>query len=299
MRRTLGSILIDIVLVIIVIIGIILCVRVSKSRTTKEENIHNSNDQKLSVLVDEEEIEEVKEETTKEEKVVTTKEEKVVTNNKTNTTNTTKNNSTTKKNNSTTNKSASKNTITNKTTEVKKETKKENVENKQNIVVKEEEPVVKQEKKVTQEDVIKFFDKLENEIITSENIEKARVKVKSTFIKITDFIFYGTEINGYTFNGLTDEMKVRVLNFAAELDSHIEEYFPGYKETIKTDYNNFVIKLSAKYQEIESKVCAKIGTQTCENARLGLKLTSELIKSVTKSGIEALKTWYEKYRLTN
>lgn len=55
---------------------------------------------------------------------------------------------------------------------------------------------------------------------------------KWVFVSIVDFLFYDGEINGITFDELTDSGKQKVLEIASKVDSAIETKIPGYKETI-------------------------------------------------------------------
>ena len=55
---------------------------------------------------------------------------------------------------------------------------------------------------------------------------------KGVFVSIVDFLFYNGEINGVTFDELTDSGKQKVLEIASKIDSAIESKIPGYKETI-------------------------------------------------------------------
>ena len=55
---------------------------------------------------------------------------------------------------------------------------------------------------------------------------------KGVFVSIVDFLFYDGEINGVTFDELTDSGKQKVLEIASKVDSAIESKIPGYKETI-------------------------------------------------------------------
>lgn len=55
---------------------------------------------------------------------------------------------------------------------------------------------------------------------------------KGVFVSIVDFLFYDGEINGVTFNELTDSGKQKVLEIASKVDGAIESKIPGYKETI-------------------------------------------------------------------
>lgn len=55
---------------------------------------------------------------------------------------------------------------------------------------------------------------------------------KGVFVSIVDFLFYDGEINGVTFDELTDSGKQKVLAIASKVDGAIESKIPGYKETI-------------------------------------------------------------------
>lgn len=55
---------------------------------------------------------------------------------------------------------------------------------------------------------------------------------KGLFVSIVDFLFYDGEINGVTFDELTDSGKQKVLEIANKVDGAIESKMPGYKETI-------------------------------------------------------------------
>ena len=57
---------------------------------------------------------------------------------------------------------------------------------------------------------------------------------KGVFVSIVDFLFYDGEINGVTFDELTDSGKQKVLEIASKVDSAIESKIPGYKETISS-----------------------------------------------------------------
>ena len=55
---------------------------------------------------------------------------------------------------------------------------------------------------------------------------------KGVFVSIVDFLFYDGEINGVTFDELTDKGKEQVLKLANKVDGAIESKILGYKETI-------------------------------------------------------------------
>lgn len=71
--------------------------------------------------------------------------------------------------------------------------------------------------------------KINNGNVSDESFSDS---AKGVFVSIVDFLFYDGEINGVTFNELTDSGKQKVLEIASKVDSAIETKIPGYKETI-------------------------------------------------------------------
>ena len=67
---------------------------------------------------------------------------------------------------------------------------------------------------------------------------------KGVFVSIVDFLFYDGEINGVTFDELTDSGKQKVLEIASKVDNAIESKIPGYKETISDTASNAFNKAS-------------------------------------------------------
>ena len=119
-------------------------------------------------------------------------------------------------------------------------------------------------------------------------------------------MFYGTEINGYTFQQLTDSAKLHITNIVIEIDAMLEEVRPGYKNEIKLGVNNVIEKATIKYLEISNKVCTELGPEACSQAkkdfqvmRESLGLTLDLAKDLTKQGLQSLKEWYEIFRKSN
>ena len=72
--------------------------------------------------------------------------------------------------------------------------------------------------------------------VNNDSVDKTstdwKMKAKKVFITVTDFIFYGGEIGGYTFRELSDSAKETVINVALSIDETIESYAPNYKETL-------------------------------------------------------------------
>ena len=130
--------------------------------------------------------------------------------------------------------------------------------------------------------------------------------IKDGFIKIVDFIFYGTEINGYTFDSLTEEARLKIMQVALSIDSKIDEYFPGYKQTISSKTKDIYYNLKASvvelYLDTVSKICSN-NESLCQHAREDFQfmkdsfgITWDFIKGLAGSGIDKLREWYEIFR---
>lgn len=92
----------------------------------------------------------------------------------------------------------------------------------------------------TEEDVKKYFDdmkKLAIKTIESDSVQNVKDELIDIFILGTDFIFFGTEIKGYTFEELGVETKQHIINTFVEMDEIIREKYPNYKEVVSEEYN--------------------------------------------------------------
>ena len=87
----------------------------------------------------------------------------------------------------------------------------------------------------SEQDVITYMNEME-QAVNNDSVDKTsndwKMKAKKVFITVTDFIFYGGEIGGYTFRELSDSAKETVINVALSIDETIESYAPNYKETL-------------------------------------------------------------------
>lgn len=206
-----------------------------------------------------------------------------------------KENQTPKANTNTSTKSNTTKTQTNKTTKpVKTETIKNTVTN----------TTVKVDN--ASEKVVKYIENDDKNVFTDANIEDFNSKVKAEIIKITDFVFNGTEINGHTFDELTEQAKLYVMDLLVKIDAKIEEVHPGYKDEIKIKVKDYTGKITDKYYEITEKICTEMGTTACNQAKkdvekmkVNFNLTLDLAKIIGKSAVESLKEWYEIFKSTN
>ena len=156
------------------------------------------------------------------------------------------------------------------------------------------------------EKVVKYIENDEKNVFTDANIEEFNAKVKAEIIKITDFVFNGTEINGHTFDELTEQAKLYVMDLLVKIDAKIEEVHPGYKDEIKIKVKDYTDRITDKYYEITEKICTEMGTTACNQAKKDVEtmkenfnLTLDLAKVIGKSTIESIKEWYEIFKSTN
>lgn len=155
----------------------------------------------------------------------------------------------------------------------------------------------------TENDVVKFFKNMENEIDSSSTFKE---KFKKYFIDIVDFIFYDKEIKGYTFDELGSMAKIKIISIALKMDSKIEEYVPNYKENISDTsskvYNNVKEKLITSYLEISTDICSGDNEAECRKVKeiFGevkdvCKIGWSFIKTLVGNGVTKLRGWYEIY----
>ena len=156
------------------------------------------------------------------------------------------------------------------------------------------------------EKVVKYIENDDKNVFTDANIEDFNSKVKAEIIKITDFVFNGTEINGHTFDELTEQAKLYVMDLLVKIDAKIEEVHPGYKDEIKIKVKDYTDRMTDKYYEITEKICTEMGTTACNQAKkdvekmkVNFNLTLDLAKIIGKSAVESLKEWYEIFKSTN
>lgn len=158
----------------------------------------------------------------------------------------------------------------------------------------------------TDDEVVSYVEELNNRMDTYNSDKSIGESLKSGFVTVVDFLFYGGTIKGKTFSELSTKAKLQVLKLAFSVDSKIERYFPGYKEKISTTskkiYTNVKSKAMELYLDISTKVCSN-DPDTCYFAKEGLgdlkssfSLTWDFIKDISGVGLSKLKAWYEVWR---
>ena len=154
----------------------------------------------------------------------------------------------------------------------------------------------------TEEEVVSYFENIGNEVEESISFKE---KFKEYFINVVDFIFYDKEINGYTFSELSGTAKVKVISIALKIDNKIEEYIPGYKETISNAsskiYTNIKEKLITLYMDVSTDIC-KDNEKECDKVKEifsdikdSCKIGWDFFKGLVGDGFSKVKEWYEIY----
>lgn len=162
-------------------------------------------------------------------------------------------------------------------------------------------------------DTVLYFESVENEITEAitNNDNDLSSKVKEKFVLLVDFIFYGTEINGITFDELTEDTKQKLIDIVNRIDIKIESKVPGYKETISTgakeSYDYLASKLKQGITYLEEKAEEKIGTEKYEEIKDNIGNSVDKVKdsgskivdkskAVLDTAKSKIKNWYEGWK---
>lgn len=186
----------------------------------------------------------------------------------------------------------------------KNESKEDNDQNSNDVNIKDNSDDNYNDSVTSEEDVVNYFEKKYDEV-NNNSWDDVKDKAKEYFITIVDFIFYDGKIKGHTFNDLSSTAKLKIISIALKIDNKIEEYIPGYKETISSNgskiYNNVKEKLVTLYLDISTEICKnhenecntakEIFKDIKDNCRIGW----DFVKKLVSSGTSKLKDWYEVY----
>lgn len=187
--------------------------------------------------------------------------------------------------------------------------------------------VTKNQNTITEEETVAYFESMEKKIdsYTEENnFDKFKDKTSAVFITAVDFIFYGGEIKDKTFEELSDETKLKILNIAKNIDAKIMTKWPTYKEDIKTTskntYNKVTEKIGDGIEYVDNKLEEKIGTEKYQETKDKVTNTAQNIKdkavetynnvkdsetynnvkesvsNTIDAGKSKVKTWYEDFK---
>ena len=169
------------------------------------------------------------------------------------------------------------------------------------------------------EEFVTYINNVEQEVTTiteKEDVTAEDQKVlENTFITLTDFIFYNGEINGVTFDELTDSAKGKVLDIYDKIDTKIESAFPNYKENIASKsqdvYANIKKEIAELRDKIKDKYIDEYGQEKYDNLEQSYNESKETLKDSAQSTYETLKdvstefyentknkaeNWYKNYK---
>lgn len=107
-----------------------------------------------------------------------------------------------------------------------------------------------------EEEIIDMFDQMDseiNELLSEENIEACMSEIGDYVATMIGFIWYGEEINGITYDELSESAKEEVKEIYFKVDSSIESKIPNYKETIKDKYTVVASFLKEKGTYLKDK----------------------------------------------
>lgn len=159
-------------------------------------------------------------------------------------------------------------------------------------------------------EVVAHFETLETNVdnlLEESNFDKVKNKTKDIAISGIDFVFYDKEINGVTFNELSDSAKDKVLSIVKRIDTKVEQKIPNYKETVKDktgqSYQYIASKLQEGIEYTDDKLENKYGDKYVETKEKAAEIKEKVVdtskevyenaKEKTKDGWAKIKTWYE------
>ena len=184
-----------------------------------------------------------------------------------------------------------KNTISNENKseiEIKEETVKEQEDIKEIKVTKKEE--------YSEEDVIAYFEDLENDIyenLTKEDGTFDKIKEKCAYFVL--FMSNEKEIKGYTWSELTDKTKGKIVEIFLRVDEKVENKYPDYMQKIKEYSKKASVFVTDTYQDLKAKanriIDEKVDQTTQEEVKESFKEGYEDLKDSVQKGIEKVKKW--------
>ena len=144
-----------------------------------------------------------------------------------------------------------------------------------------------------------YFDQAKKEIkelIESEQVEQAKEKGKEYFITGIDFIFYDKEMNGVTFDDLTEEGKKVTLENLETIDGWIMEIAPDYKDKISEKYQVVKDFVSTTYYDVLESIKESLGEENYSAIREKKNEIKESITNTKDKVLEKVSDWYQNFK---
>ena len=168
----------------------------------------------------------------------------------------------------------------------------------ENIVQTESKSIIEE----NEEDIVMHFENMKEELsdyLSFENIDCFKENVKNIIIDAIDFIFYGKEVKGFTFEELSEETKEKIIKLVAEMDIMIESKKPGYKEEIKSSFGRFKDAAKNNISNVDAALEDSLGEPYNDlkelfgaTGELGIDM-AETGLGLLDSGFTYIKKWYE------
>lgn len=144
-----------------------------------------------------------------------------------------------------------------------------------------------------------YFDQAKKEIkelIESEQFEQAKEKGKEYFITGVDFIFYDKEMNGVTFDDLTEEGKKVTLENLETIDGWIMEIAPDYKDKIGEKYQVVKDFVSTTYYDVLESIKESLGEENYSAIQEKKNEIKDSITSTKDKALEKVSEWYQNFK---
>ena len=144
-----------------------------------------------------------------------------------------------------------------------------------------------------------YFDQAKKEIkelIESEQVEQAKEKGKEYFITGVDFIFYDKEMNGVTFDDLTEEGKKVTLENLETIDGWIMEIAPDYKDKISEKYQVVKDFVSTTYYDVLESIKESLGEENYSAIQEKKNEIKDSITSTKDKALEKVSEWYQDFK---
>ena len=144
-----------------------------------------------------------------------------------------------------------------------------------------------------------YFDQAKKEIkelIESEQVEQAKEKGKEYFITGVDFIFYDKEMNGVTFDDLTEEGKKVTLENLETIDGWIMEIAPDYKDKISEKYQVVKDFVSTTYYDVLESIKESLGEENYSAIKEKKNKIKESITNPKDKVLEKVSDWYQNFK---
>lgn len=141
-----------------------------------------------------------------------------------------------------------------------------------------------------------IIDTIENTLIDDSSREEAKETAKNKIIEYTDFIFYGTEIDGKTFDELTEEEKSKIYTKYQELINTVNEYDPNYINSMSEKYKVIKDFGSLTLNNAKEKIKETVGDEYYNSAGEAGEAVKEGAKDTGSLALEFIKKKYEDWR---